>query len=733
MQNSYLTLSGNMFLSKEHCKAFLDACLGQSDSIKLPEVKLAYPISFETAWAKIFKPFFNAEVLSKITSFLKENGGIYANPESDRILNNCWPNPFYKDHPRNMSGELIYGKNLDLISKETRIISFGSCFAVEIAYWLQKNGYNYLKGSTAKRNPDGLYPRCCNVGNIYNTPSFTQLLNWITGTKKRPFVFYENGEGLVDPFCEEITLDANDVDKYIEQILSTYSEASELIKTTDLIILTFGLNEVYKFLPTMDYMFRYPKGLSENSFKKHILSVEENIIFLNDAIKLLQQLNPSIKILLSISPVPLMRSFQTDRHVAESTMHSKSVLRLAAESLRDLQNVYYFPSYETVMYPGYDNKSFFSEDERHIEPAGVQKIMDTFEKMFCQKPYNSESKHSNKSTSLNREVLLSLEVAHKSIEDLTSHYNIKSHLINSLHDSISVNSIVNNCNSELAYNLFRFVTTQTGMRLNHIQGDYFFEAGSFKTTDSFVQRAGDQIIAKGWAHIRPEDVSLVLDPMREFLSFNQLICERTSQLNHYSDLIGHNRVKILKEGCLRHFYDGTKLPLGNLIDYILSAKVLDISKYVLGHIGYCSLTGWTSVYSNASEQSQSRSALKFHYDCDNMGKWLKVFIFLNDVSLNNGPHVFVQGSHIDLNSSFNGDGRFDDSLVAQTYPNASKTFSAKAGDILIVDTIGLHKGLPVKCGHRDLIQFTLAQTAFGKPKQDLMARSEEIKNKLFLN
>ena len=103
------------------------------------------------------------------------------------------------------------------------------------------------------------------------------------------------------------------------------------------------------------------------------------------------------------------------------------------------------------------------------------------------------------------------------------------------------------------------------------------------------------------------------------------------------------------------------------------------------------------------------------------------------MNLSNGAHVFVQGSHIDLNKSFHGDGRFDDNLVAQTYPNASKTFSAKAGDILIVDTIGLHKGLPVRCGHRDLIQFTLAQTAFGKPKQDLMARSEEIKNRLFLN
>ena len=60
-----------------------------------------------------------------------------------------------------------------------------------------------------------------------------------------------------------------------------------------------------------------------------------------------------------MSQIPLLRSFRFDKHVAESTMLSKCILRLAVEDICKLDNVYYFPSFETAMYPGHGNNNVF--------------------------------------------------------------------------------------------------------------------------------------------------------------------------------------------------------------------------------------------------------------------------------------------------------------------------------------------------------------------------------------
>jgi hypothetical protein len=95
------------------------------------------------------------------------------------------------------------------------------------------------------------------------------------------------------------------------------------------------------------------------------------------AIALLREVNPRARVVLTVSPVPLMATAE-DRHVLVSTTYSKSVLRVAAEMLTGaLSDVFYFPSYEIVT-GNYTRGSYFADDLRSVREEGVQHVMSLF-------------------------------------------------------------------------------------------------------------------------------------------------------------------------------------------------------------------------------------------------------------------------------------------------------------------------------------------------------------------
>jgi hypothetical protein len=91
--------------------------------------------------------------------------------------------------------------------------------------------------------------------------------------------------------------------------------------------------------------------------------------------------NPKVKVIVTVSPVPLHATFLHETyHVVEANLHSKSVLRVAAqEFVEKNSDVYYFPSFELVTY-GFENP--WSEDQRHVDPQAVERIMKMFRQTF---------------------------------------------------------------------------------------------------------------------------------------------------------------------------------------------------------------------------------------------------------------------------------------------------------------------------------------------------------------
>lgn len=131
---------------------------------------------------------------------------------------------------------------------------------------------------------------------------------------------------------------------------------------------------------------------------------------------------------------------------------------------------------------------------------------------------------------------------------------------------------------------------------------------------------------------------------------------------------------------------------------------------------------WSTAYSS---RAQSNSAQMYHFDMDRF-KWLKVFIFLTDVTLENGPHVFVRQTHqshtIPKSLLKAGYTRHEDFEVEKHFPKEDvKIFTVPAGTIHIEDTRGLHKGTCVQKGERLVLELQYSNCLFG-------AVSPSIKN-----
>jgi hypothetical protein len=120
---------------------------------------------------------------------------------------------------------------------------------------------------------------------------------------------------------------------------------------------------------------------------------------------------------------------------------------------------------------------------------------------------------------------------------------------------------------------------------------------------------------------------------------------------------------------------------------------------------------WTTRF---GPKQYSQAAQEFHFDMDRLA-FLKFFIYLSDVTLETGPHVFVSGSHVNKPGPLRDPVRFDDALVEAHYPgDAIKRLCGPAGTIFAVDTKGIHKGMPVVEGERLAFQVEFTTSRFGQ-------------------
>jgi hypothetical protein len=305
-----------------------------------------------------------------------------------------WPNP---QRGTSLFETLPTVSKLGLVSKTTPVGSAGSCFAFEIAYSLQRRGFNYVvteKGHQPEagvfldsHKPDDVHERfTAGYGILFNTPSFRQLAEKAFHERELPRLLTrrraDDGRWMyADPYRENVYFSS--VEAYAEDYEKHRTAVREGFLKSEVFIITLGLNECWEYMPDGSVISRNPSSSKAlNALLRHkVLTVEENVANVQRFIDVIRAHNPKFKLIVSVSPIPFLATgLARTTHVVTANGHSKAVLRVAAEELvKRNKDVHYLPSFELVTSC---IKDAWEDDQRHVKRSSVDRVMTLFDAMF---------------------------------------------------------------------------------------------------------------------------------------------------------------------------------------------------------------------------------------------------------------------------------------------------------------------------------------------------------------
>ena len=271
-----------------------------------------------------------------------------------------------------------------ILRRGDRVMSAGSCFAANIVPYLEKSGFSYVRTETRPpllRVPAenfGYDNFSASYGNIYTTRQLLQLLYRALDLWHPKEEAWEVDGEFIDPFRPGLRYRARsrpEFDLLTRQHLDCVRQAFE---EATVFVFTLGLTEAW--VSRVDgAVFPACPGTVAGEFEAsrhafHNMSVSEVAADLNEFIREVRKINSALRIVLTVSPVPLVAT-ATGGHVLPATVYSKSVLRVAAdEVVRANRDATYFPAYEIVTGPQ-ALWEFFEADRRNVSKTAVETVM----------------------------------------------------------------------------------------------------------------------------------------------------------------------------------------------------------------------------------------------------------------------------------------------------------------------------------------------------------------------
>jgi hypothetical protein len=293
------------------------------------------------------------------------------------------------------------------VGKRTRIATAGSCFAQHLSKHIKGLGYNYyvpepapriISTEIAQRYNYGVFS--CRYGNIYTSKQLVQTFDRAFGHLDYEG-FWEEGNRFYDPLrpfinpngfssLEELNADRN----------YHLSKVKEMFEKLNVFIFTLGLTESWIENETgMVHPVCPGCGVgrfSSEKYKFYNESVFDVISNLQSFNRKLMQINPKAKIILTVSPVPLIATMEK-AHVLTANTYSKSTLRVAAHEMdKEHDHIAYFPSFEIIT-GSFNRGAYFSSDLRTVTPSGIQHVMSVFTKHYTNGGITTDGDNENKS------------------------------------------------------------------------------------------------------------------------------------------------------------------------------------------------------------------------------------------------------------------------------------------------------------------------------------------------
>jgi len=263
--------------------------------------------------------------------------------------------------------EIICDPSPEKIGLESPVITVGSCFADVMGQRLAANKFNVLA------NP---------FGNIYNPISIHALLLMAIKQSvpseqsfiQRSAIWYN------DHFHSAYS--ASTKGDLQTQLTSIIEQAHNQLTLAKWLIITYGTSWVYERTDRKEIVANCHK-LPASYFRKTLLEEGQIISSFSHLYAYLTKLNPSIRIILTVSPV---------RHIKDTLALnnvSKSLLRIACHKIvQQYSDVAYFPSYELMLDDLRDYR-FYKSDMIHPTVDAEDYIWEKFSHTY----FDSSTKH----------------------------------------------------------------------------------------------------------------------------------------------------------------------------------------------------------------------------------------------------------------------------------------------------------------------------------------------------
>lgn len=281
------------------------------------------------------------------------------------------------------------------ISQNARVGTAGSCFAQHISRRISAAGFNYFvteKGemlSEQERAINNYGTFSARYGNIYTTVQLLQLFDEAFGTRTPAQSAWARPDGrYVDPYRQQVQPSGfASEEATIADRRAHLKAVRRLFEDVDIFVFTLGLTEAWRSKEDGSVFSAAPGVVGgawdADRYEFVNLDLEQTYGALEEFLRKFHAINPSAKVLLTVSPVPLIATYEP-RSVLVSTVYSKSVLRVAAEkAFKTFDWVDYFPSFEIITGSS-SGGLYYEADYREVNMRGVSHVMRCFMKHYIE-------------------------------------------------------------------------------------------------------------------------------------------------------------------------------------------------------------------------------------------------------------------------------------------------------------------------------------------------------------
>jgi len=256
--------------------------------------------------------------------------------------------------------ELNISSPATLFGLKDRFLTMGSCFAEVMGRKLQ----HYKLGTQV--NP---------FGTIFNPLSVCKLLQQsLTPAQEFTGELVER-DGYWYAYDLHSNFTATSRAQLSQNIQQLFRQTHTYLAQADVLVLTFGTAVAYVHQESRQVVANCHK-IPQRYFVKRVISITEMLEAFRSLYPALRQLNPNLRILLTVSPV---------RHLKETlelNSMSKSSLRVFChEIIRELPAASYFPAYE-IMLDDLRDYRFYKADMIHPSEVAEDYIWEKFKQAY---------------------------------------------------------------------------------------------------------------------------------------------------------------------------------------------------------------------------------------------------------------------------------------------------------------------------------------------------------------